>query len=91
MKLCGFDVGLDKPFFLMCHNKAPHRPWEPDLKHQQEFASKTIPEPPTLRDNYEGRADALHECAQKVFQDLTRRDLKLDPPADLSGPARNSP
>src|SRR5256885_11013015 len=23
----------DKPFFLMCHHKAPHRPWEPDAKH----------------------------------------------------------
>src|SRR4029434_6811113 len=23
----------DKPFFVMCHHKAPHRPWEPDAKH----------------------------------------------------------
>ncbi len=27
----------DKPFFLMCHHKAPHRPWEPDAKHAKMF------------------------------------------------------
>ena len=73
----------DKPFFLMCHHKAPHRPWEPDAKHQAMFAGKTIPEPTTLRDDYATRTDALHENRQRVFDDLTRRDLKLEPPADL--------
>ena len=33
----------DKPFFLMCHHKAPHRPWEPDEKHRAMFAGKTYP------------------------------------------------
>lgn len=79
----------DKPFFLMCHHKAPHRPWEPSTKYKEEFAKKTIPEPPTLRDNYQGRADAIRECAQKVSEDLTRRDLKLEPPTGLAGPERN--
>jgi arylsulfatase A-like enzyme len=79
----------DKPFFLMCHHKAPHRPWDPDEKHRLMFANKTIPEPTTLRDDYATRTDAIHECLQKVFTDLTRRDLKLEPPADLKGPDRN--
>jgi arylsulfatase A-like enzyme len=79
----------DKPFFLMCHHKAPHRPWEPDEKHRAMFANKTIPEPATLRDDYATRTDAIRECLQKVFTDLTRRDLKLTPPADLKGPALN--
>jgi arylsulfatase A-like enzyme len=79
----------DKPFFLMCHHKAPHRQWDPDPKHKAMFAGKTIPEPATLRDHYEGRTDALHENQQRVFDDLTRGDLKLEPPADLSGPARS--
>ncbi|HWH69349.1 MAG TPA: sulfatase [Candidatus Sulfotelmatobacter sp.] len=79
----------DKPFFLMCHHKAPHRSWEPDEKHRAMFANKQIPEPPTLHDNYATRTDAIRECQQKVFEDLTRRDLKLLPPADLEGPARN--
>ena len=75
----------DKPFFLMCHHKAPHRPWEPDEKHRAMFADKHIPEPATLRDDYATRTDAIRECTQKVFDDLTRRDLKLVPPADLTG------
>ena len=78
----------DKPFFMMCHEKAPHRPWEPDDKHRAMFANKTIPEPETLRDDYATRTDAIRECTQKVFDDLTRRDLKLVPPEDLKGPER---
>jgi len=78
-----------RPFFLMCHHKAPHRSWEPDEKHRAMFAGKHIPEPATLRDDYATRTDAIRECRQKVFTDLTRRDLKLVPPADLTGPARN--
>src|SRR5436190_4550258 len=70
----------DKPFFLMCHHKAPHRPWEPDEKYKAMFADKQIPEPPTLWDNYDTRTDAIRECRQKVFEDMTRRDLKLIPP-----------
>jgi arylsulfatase A-like enzyme len=78
----------DKPFFLMCHHKAPHRSWQPDEKHRALFASRHIPEPPTLRDNYDTRTDAIRECQQKVFDDLTRFDLKLVPPTNLTGRAR---
>ena len=39
--------------------------------------------------NFATRSDALRECWQKVFEDLTRRDLKLEPPAELKGPERN--
>jgi arylsulfatase A-like enzyme len=73
----------NKPFFLMCHHKAPHRPWDPDEKHRAMFTDKQIPEPATLRDDYATRTDAIRQCRQKVFEDLTRRDLKLQPPAEL--------
>ncbi|MBC8001210.1 MAG: sulfatase [Opitutaceae bacterium] len=79
----------DKPFFLMCHHKAPHREWTPNEKYRKEFAGKVIPEPATLFDDYATRSDALRENKQTVFNDLTRRDLKLVPPAELTGPARN--
>jgi arylsulfatase A-like enzyme len=79
----------DKPFFLMCHHKAPHRPWEPDQKHKDQFSNRTIPEPATLRDDYSSRTDALRENRQRVFEDLTRRDLKLTPPESLKGAERN--
>jgi arylsulfatase A-like enzyme len=74
----------DRPFFMMSHHKAPHREWTPDEKHRRMFANRHIPEPLTLRDDYAGRTDALREQLQSVFRDLTRRDLKLPPPAGLS-------
>jgi arylsulfatase A-like enzyme len=75
----------DKPFFMMVHHKAPHRPWQPDPKYAARFANKWIPEPVTLWDSYATRTDALHENQQRVAADLTRRDLKLQPPASLAG------
>lgn len=77
----------DKPFFVMSHHKAPHRSWEPDEKHRKMFENKHIPEPANLRDDYASRTDAIREQKQSIFRDLTRRDLKLTPPADLEGPA----
>lgn len=74
----------DKPFFMMSHHKAPHREWTPNEKYRKQFEHKHIPEPANLRDDYAGRTDALHEQKQSVFHDMTRRDLKLKPPAGLS-------
>lgn len=79
----------DKPFFLMLHHKAPHRSWEPDEKNKALFKNKTFPEPATLWDDYATRPAALPENQQTIARDLTRRDLKLEPPADLPpGPQR---
>jgi len=75
----------NQPFLLMVHHKAPHRPWEPDAAHASRFAAQRIPEPVTFWDSYATRTDALHENQQRVAADLTRRDLKLQPPADLAG------
>lgn len=85
------DLGLEfirerprqRPFFLMLHHKAPHREWTPDEKHRLMFESRVIPEPPTLWDDYATRTDALRENRQRVADDMTRRDLKLEPPAAL--------
>ena len=77
----------DKPFFLMLHQKAPHRAWEPDERNKALFADKVIPEPDTLFDDYATRPAALPENEQTVARDLTRRDLKLTPPEGLEGPA----
>ena len=91
------DLGLeflktrpqDKPFFLMLHQKAPHRAWEPDERNKARFKDKVIPEPDTLWDDYATRPGALTTNQQTVARDLTRRDLKLEPPDDLKGPALN--
>jgi len=75
----------DKPFFLMMHHKAPHRPWEPNADYAAQFATRRIPEPVTFWDSYATRTDALHENQQRVAADLTNRDLKLTPPPGLEG------
>jgi arylsulfatase A-like enzyme len=76
----------NQPFFLMMHHKAPHRPWEPSQAYAAQFAGRRIPEPVTLWDSYATRTDALHENRQRVADDLTNRDLKIQPPAGLAGP-----
>jgi arylsulfatase A-like enzyme len=78
----------EKPFFMMCHHKAPHREWTPDEKNREKFASRAIAEPETLRDDYATRPAALPENQQTVANDLTRKDLKLVPPVELRGPER---
>jgi arylsulfatase A-like enzyme len=77
----------DRPFFLMVHHKAPHRPWEPNAAHGAAFAARRIPEPVTLWDSYATRTDALRENEQRIAADLTNLDLKIAPPAGLAGPA----
>jgi len=78
----------EKPFFMMCHHKAPHREWTPDSKNREKFAQRTIPEPATLHDDYATRPAALPENRQTIANDLTRKDLKLVPPAELRGDER---
>ncbi len=74
-----------KPFFLMVHHKAPHRPWQPNEAHAAHFAARRIPEPATLWDSYQTRTDALRENQQRIATDLTNRDLKLAVPPGLEG------
>jgi arylsulfatase A-like enzyme len=78
------DRPRDRPFFLMCHHKAPHRPWQPDAAHAKKWEGVQVPEPPTLRDDYASRADAAREATMRVDRDLTPGDLKQKPPAGLS-------
>jgi arylsulfatase A-like enzyme len=84
------DRPRDRPFLLMLHHKAPHREWTPDERHRRMFEGRVLPEPPTLRDDYATRTDALRENQQRVADDLTRRDLKLEPPAGLDARQRDA-
>lgn len=70
-----------KPFFLMCHHKAPHRPWDPAPKYKDLFAGRDIPEPSNL---YQPVGRGLK---MRVGEDMTERDLKMKPPPGLTGDA----
>ncbi|MCP3918943.1 MAG: sulfatase [bacterium] len=58
----------DEPFLLMCQHKAPHRTWMPAGRHLEMWADETLPEPPTLFDDY---ADNAPGAAR---QEMTIRD-----------------
>jgi len=73
-----------RPFCLMCHHKAPHRPWEPDEKHARMYESVEIPEPETFDDDYSNRAAAAAEAKMRIDRDLTLTDLKQPVPEGLS-------
>ncbi|MBI5686926.1 MAG: sulfatase [Verrucomicrobia bacterium] len=73
-----------KPFLLMCHNKAPHREWEPNLKHLGHDGDRKYPEPETLFDDYAGRGKAEREQDMTIEKTMTERDLKLVAPGQLT-------
>ena len=77
----------ESPFSLMCHHKAPHRPWDPDEKHARMYEEIDIPEPETFNDDYENRSRAAKEAKMRIDRDLNARDLKAEPPAGLQGQA----
>ncbi len=79
-----------KPFFLMCHHKAPHRNWQPDAKHAKLYDDADIPEPPTFNDDYKTRGTAARSTTMTIENHLTKSDVKADVPAGLTGPARKS-
>ena len=76
-----------KPFFMMSHHKAPHRPWQPAPKYAHLFDDQQIPEPVNLFDHYEGRARSVASVQMKVGENSTKTDLKVDRPAGLEGDA----
>ena len=81
------DRDLESPFFLMCHHKAPHRPWDPDAKHARMYEDIEIPEPETFNDDYRNRSRAAKEAKMRIDRDLNARDLKVESPSGLRGQA----
>jgi arylsulfatase A-like enzyme len=74
----------DKPFLMMFQHKAPHRNWQPSPKHLTMYDGETIPEPPTLFDDYEGRASPASKQAMTVAKHLTKNDLKFTQPKNFT-------
>jgi len=70
----------DRPFCLLCHHKAPHRPWFSDEKHADMFLNEDVPEPDTLQDDYANRAKAAEAAAMRVGVHMDALDLDADIP-----------
>ena len=69
-----------KPFMLMSQHKAPHRRWEPSPKHLTMYDGVTIPEPPTLFDDYKGMGSAARQQDMSIAKTMSPADLKLKAP-----------
>ncbi|SHJ16704.1 Arylsulfatase A [Tangfeifania diversioriginum] len=68
----------EKPFCLLLHHKAPHRTWQPDTIHFDEFRGKTYPVPDNFFDDYEGRTAAAEQKLSIRENDMDiRYDLKM--------------
>lgn len=70
----------DRPFFLMCHHKAPHRSFEPHPKYRGLFADKDVRVPDTFDDDYRNRARAAAAAKMRIRDDMTYKDLGLVQP-----------
>ncbi len=69
-----------KPFFLMCHHKAPHRSFSPAPRHAHLYENETIPPPDSFDDDYKNRARAAAAAHMRVRVDMTYEDLGLATP-----------
>ena len=73
-----------RPFFLMCHHKAPHRPWDPKPEHRSLYADP-IPTPDTFDDDYANRARAAEAAHMRIAEHMTYDDLDLVQLAEAPG------
>lgn len=76
-----FIKGRDtaRPFFLMCHHKAPHRNFVCDHKHEHMFEDD-LPLPESFTDDYANRAAAAAAARMRIRSDMTYSDLGLVQP-----------
>ena len=91
-KVIKYLDGRDKsrPFFVMMHEKAPHRNWMPAPRHLGIFNDTVFPEPDNLFDDYSTRTSAAHEqdmSIEKTLQD--EWDLKLSTREEILGNPHN--
>jgi hypothetical protein len=77
----------DRPFLLMLQHKAPHRNWQPALRHLHTYDDAEFPLPETLFDDYATRSRAAREQEMTIrtFIDPAS-DLKMGPPLERLTP-----
>lgn len=63
------DLNKEEPFFLMIHQKAPHRTQMPPIKYMDLFNDKDFALPPTFYDDYKNKI-ALQRNRLRVADDL---------------------
>ena len=80
-----------KPFCLMVHEKAPHRPWMPDTAMLKMYEDENFPVPGNFFDDYTGRRGA-EEQKMSVIKDMyLDYDLKMvDKEGEIKTPLKRA-
>jgi N-acetylglucosamine-6-sulfatase len=69
-----------QPFLIMCQFKAPHIHRIPPPRHMDLCDGRTLPEPPTLFDDYQNRSPYAERCWMRLFG-MQEHILNIVPPA----------
>ncbi|HRX83898.1 MAG TPA: sulfatase [Phycisphaerae bacterium] len=77
-----------KPFLLMYQHKAPHRPWDPDIKYLHLYDDVEIPEPPLLFEDYSIRGLPARQQDMTIAETMDARDVKFIFPRELNDAQR---
>ncbi len=72
-----------KPFFMMCHHKAPHRNWQPSPKYKDAYKDIRFRHPENYNDDYANRGPNAEDAKMRV-EELTDFDTKGPAPEGLS-------
>lgn len=87
------DLSLDwlkqrdtnKPFMLLCWQKAPHRNWQPALRDLDFDHDRTYPLPDSLFDDYSGRGPGERNQDMTIASTMRlKEDNKLKTPQELT-------
>ena len=80
----------NRPFFLMCHHKAPHSPFAYHPRYEG-YYKDPIKVPETYEDDYKNRAAAAAAATNKIAVDMTYNNLGLVQPEGGSEVGRLRP
>jgi len=79
------EENKNEPFFLMCHFKAPHRPWDPAPRYKDFLKDVEIPEPDNLYDDNLGQGKWAATAFNRIGKDMQSFDVGAQIPDSLSG------
>ncbi len=77
------EANKEEPFFLMCHFKAPHRPWQPAERFKELLKDVQIPEPENILEYYADKGPQAERLRLRL-EDMNETDLKTMIPANMS-------
>ncbi len=75
----------DKPFCMMLHYKAPHRPWQAEPKYEKLWERDEFPYPDSFDDDYSTREQTLGQNMATIEHHMSRGDVDMPVPPGIFG------